>query len=593
MNTPFELAMNLFGPGEAGEGLITLGFFLGEVEAQTIQDSIPSWFSPSFEGISETVLEVMTERGLLNGARYQEHLDVWRKHVMELTGEGKEVIQRIGYEPVDLGSAFLDGHLYYPVQTLIRKSSFGHGGPVNSSERIDVVVIRSDRTLLEIHESKDEHGRRTGITRLDDGTLLQKYPAGSDHATWSWESIQSYLREDYPRKPIANLAMRIVRHLRKAAWLPDENDYWVLTCTVICSYVQAIFDAVPLILLNGTHNSGKSQLGVALKAVSCNAVMIGMVSPSSMMRLMDEARGLVVIDDLESIGGADKSKGKEKFSDMMQTLKLSYKKETAKKVITNQHRASETMNFFGVKVISNTEGVDEILGSRMLHVGTSQIPKHEVEDFLQRTGVSEPELRVLRDDLHTWAFDHVAEINEIYQEELAGASEREKEIAAPLRTIARLIRLEGVLQAVEEAVGRKALAQRTFSSAEDGLKAVLNGLAGEGRAAVSVIEIALRLRAVMRVPITRRNPPVWTKSDWVSKKARSLGYIDEDLGRTRIYGYQTKQLKLSAEKRLENGAMELSEAKIDTFCGGCKRCPYNKLQCEIMPGRLKKEGVLG
>lgn len=525
-------------------------------------------------------------------------LPTWRMiYQLEVLPEPKTLsnspgvdIQRLGYEPVDLGTVFHQNRLYYPVETLVTTKIADENGKVTSYEDLDIVVVRSDRTLHTVVESQSAgRGESIGsIFRLTDGTLLRERLVATQHATWSWKSVSAYLHDGYKAPPLRTLALKVYKHLRAKVWLPDPNDYWLLTFVSILSYVQAIFEAVPLVLLNGKGGTGKSGLGIALANVSCNATVIGKSSASSMIRLMNETKGLVVIDDLESIGAAA---GKDKFSEMVQVLKVSYSKATATKLVTNTRRKPQLMNFFGLKVISNTSGVDAILGSRMLHVHTQNMPKSEIEEFLSREDIPEAELKELRNDLHCWSFDHVSEISHLYKAMAAAGTNRDEQITTPIRVLAKLSEIDVAERAVEESISRQSEKKMVFSSPEDALKHVIGICARSGLREVSVIEINLRLREVMRQRIPEKNRPVWMKPEWISKRLREWGLVNPGGGRRGMYGFQSRTVTLSDRALAET---EPADRKVDImqFCAGCRDCPYKSLACEIQPYRKAKEGLI-
>ncbi len=585
-------AIEIFGASEAGNAILAIEFFIEACGALTQEESLPYWLEPAFRKYADIALFKMEENGLEPLKLFNDLLEGWKKQMNRKLSSSGPQVERLGYEPVNLGTAFHEGKLYYPVQTLVKTTSFLPDGTKRLSERVDIVVIRSDRTLLHIDESSDEQGRLTGIIRLTDGTLLQKKPTASPHASWSWDSIQHYLNQDYPNKPLMVLATRIHRHLQSRVWLPDDDDYWLLTCAAITSYVQAVFDAVPLVLLNGRAGTGKSELGAAMTEVSCNAVMIGQTSPPTMMRLMDEARGLVVIDDLESIGVKNGAGGRDKFSEMVQVLKISYKKSSATKIVTNARKKTEIMNFFGVKIVSNTAGVDAILGSRMLHISTSNMPKSAIEPFLARQGLSSEELITLRNDLHSWAFDNVSEVNKIYQILVSESSQRDEEIAAPLKVIAKLTGIGIAETALESSLSKQTMRKNSHASPEDALKSVMDQLIKEGADVLSISEISLNLRKAMGVAYNKRKPLVWMKPEWVSKKIRALGYVEENYGRKNIFGYQMRLIKVSQEKKIELQAFSGNKRNPYGFCSGCSSCTFKPIGCEILPYRAKKEGLM-
>jgi hypothetical protein len=589
MNIRQEL-VEIFGAPQAAQAMLAVETYqeaLGPVDDQ----DLPIFTSEDSKLALEKMGETLRSYGYENTYVFENCIQRWlaRRHGVDLSGYS---VQRQSYAPVDLGAAFHEGHLYYPVQTLLKTVVTGAGGQIREAERVDIVVVRSDRTLQRIEESVDENGNPSGIYRLSDGTLLQKKPTASAHSTWAWDAIQKYLVRDYAQVPLSSLAIRIHRHLRSRVWLPNDADYWLLTCAAITSYLQPIFDAVPLILLHGQPGTGKSELGAAMTEVSCNAVMIGQSSAPTMMRLMDEARGLVVIDDLESIGVSGGAAGKEKFSEMVQVLKISYKKTSATKIVTNARRKTESMNFYGIKIVSNTKGVDAILGSRMMHISTQNMGPDDLDEFLSRQGLNTQELFDLKNSLHAWAFDHVADVDRVYQQAVAGSTARDEEIAAPLKVIAQLTGIPNALKWLEESLGEQRSKKSSFKTPEQALEYVMEKMATEGARKFTLIEVSLRLRQVLGVSgFNKSSRPLWSKPEWLSRRLRESGWIAEELKRKNLFGYQMKVYAMSDQKRIERGAVGAGKGKPFDFCAGCASCPYRQMHCDILPYRAKREGL--
>lgn len=582
--------VDFFGAGQAAQAMLALEVYRDAL-GESVREGYPEFSSDESQQALEKMVETLRDYGYENTYVFENCIQRWLAHAHgeDLPGIA---VERQSYAPVDLGAAFHEGHLYYPVQTLLKTVISSPGGTTRTAERVDIVVVRSDRTLQRVEESLDEGGNPSGIFRLSDGTLLQKKPTASAHSTWAWASIQAYLAREYTPAPLSSLAMRIHRHLRSRVWLANDADYWLLTCAAITSYLQPIFEAVPLILLHGQPGTGKSELGAAMTEVSCNAVMIGQSSAPTMMRLMDEARGLVVIDDLESIGVSGGTAGKEKFSEMVQVLKISYKKASATKIVTNARRKTESMNFYGIKIVSNTKGVDAILGSRMMHISTQNMGQNDLEEFLSRKGLNTQELFDLKNCLHTWAFDHVADVDQLYQQEVAGSTARDEEIAAPLKVIAQLTGLPNALKWLEDSLGEQRVKKASFKTPEQALEYVMEKMATEGARRFSLIEVSLRLRQVLGVAgFSKSSRPLWSKPEWLSRRLRESGWIAEELKRKNLFGYQMKVYGMSDQKRIERGAVGAGKGKPFDFCGGCAGCPYRQMHCDILPYRAKREGL--
>jgi hypothetical protein len=201
------------------------------------------------------------------------------------------------------------------------------------------------------------------------------------------------------------------------------------------------------------------------------------------------------------------------------------------------------------------------------------------------------ELHALRNDLHCWAFDHVNEVNRAYRDIYGASADREQEIAAPLRVLAKLSGISEAQDAIERALGKQTERKVTFRTPTEALTYVVERCAREGARMISVTEIMLKLRQAMGQKPIKSKPLVWMKPEWVSKKLRELGWVEASAGRKNLFGYQMRIVTLSGQKRLEVGALSKEVRAFDDFCRGCVGCPFKNYGCEVMPYRVKREGL--
>lgn len=498
---------------------------------------------------------------------------------------------RVAYDPINVNATYHNGHIYYPIETLVQEHiGDSKEGPV-IQEHTEVVVVRSDRTVHRAHASKAPEGSsREKVYRLSDGTLINRPPMANPHGTWQFDAVARYLDGYGDEIALAPLLRAIHQHLYSRVWLPNEDDYWLLTFVVATSYVQSIFDAVPLCLVCGPAGSGKSEIGAAAAQVAANAVMIGQTSPATMMRLIDESGGLVVIDDLEAIGARGQGNKKERFSEIAQVLKVSYKKSTATKVITDAATMkTRTLNFFGVKILNNTTGTSgATLGSRMVKVHTQYLPPEEKAAFLARPKISESELAELRNLMHVWAMSHVQQVRSAYLETIVNKSLREEEIAAPLRTLARLASDKNAAAALERALEKDEL--ENLDPVEL-LGRTVESLARQGYRAVSLQHVLLMLReARVHVEDSCVEAP-WLKLEWIGKQLRQMKVTTDDAIRKRLHGVHLRIVTLAPEYLADlvrrYGQLPAARDPFD-FCGQCDKCRFARVDCEISVKRNMK-----
>jgi hypothetical protein len=363
------------------------------------------------------------------------------------------------------------------------------------------------------------------------------------------------------------------------------------------SFVYQVFEAVPLLIVRGDKGTGKSELGDAIARVSCNATVIGQGSAASVIRLMNEARGLVVLDDLESIGRVLEGTS---FGDINQMLKLGYKKRTGQKAITDKNGKTTVFDFYGPKIINNTRGVDSILGSRMIHIQTRHIPD-ALRDVVSLTGSEEDELIQLRNELHIWGMTNARIIHECYVRLVNSKRDRRSEIAAPLLAIAELTGDAKIRSSFEAALERQFVRRRQVDNPIDLLREAISNCIGAGATErLSSFQILLELRLLAEESpehLLGHEQVDWLQPEWVGYQLRSLRIrkAETKVGRNRLYGIVTRIYDLRDEyvravlheipaaASARRGPLDFCEQAV------CSECRYEKVCAATVRGlRINK-----
>lgn len=513
------------------------------------------------------------------------------------------------YQPVNINGAFHNGHLYYTVQILNRAanvvSAERDGNSIHEVERLETVVIRSDRTVhtAVLTDAPKGTRERDRVMRLTDGTLIDREPQPNRYGTWSWPSIKAYLDGKSKVRPLGDILRDVLTYLKGSVWLPHEEDYALLALIVPVTYAQAVFDSVPLLLVNGPTGSGKSELGRAMASVCCNAYVCGQSSTASIARFIDESRGFVVLDDLEMIGGRG-----GQFGELVQALKLSYNKATAVKLWTDvKTMRTQRLDFYGVKMINNTRGTGEILGSRMLRIRTGRIPELMKDRFGDLTPIEGTRLTRLRDELHTWTFCNVKRIEEAYRALYPKTPDRSDEITAPLRVMAEIAEDQELSSWLELALTRQNQQGLKTDDPPQMVHEALKNLIAQGYDTVSPTHVTLEVRRLLgdSGSLQAHQMPEWLNPGWVGRMLHSLGVIDGAPNRhrrIRLFGMNLRfftiresYLAETREVLARRGINTMAGTKPTEFCGDCVSCPYSTLDCEIMRKRLsmkKRRGRL-
>ena len=512
-------------------------------------------------------------------------------------------IGRFSHRPVDINSAYVGGHLYYPTETHVVKRDEETGFMV---ERLETIVIRSDRTIHRATYAPAPTGTplHKRVLKLTDGTVIEKEPKASALHSWDFESINGYLNRKNKNRPLKEIINDVLGVLKQSIWLPYPEDYVVLALTVPVTFLQTVFESVPLILMNGPAGSGKSQTGNTMAKLCCNGVVIGQVSAASAARLIDETRGFVVLDDMESI--AAKAGKDMQANEFVQALKVSYNKHTGVKYWTDiKTMKMEKLDFYGVKLLSNTLGADSILGTRMIRLQTRKMPdgmKSNVRDLSPEDVVN---LHALRNEMHCWAFENVTKVDKVYRQVYENKTDRHAEISAPLRTMARIVDDTELSSQLEVALARQHInAPALNDDPVETLKDAVRNLIKSGYETVTLTHLRLEMRSLLDANYGQEltnSVPEWDRPEWLGCQLRSNDLVvNTDLGRKRFYGKSLRMVKFSdwliqevvaTHDEHGNPVYAKPEKQPEAFCQGCNGCPYRAAGCELQDLRINEEAA--
>jgi hypothetical protein len=425
------------------------------------------------------------------------------------------------------------------------------------------------------------------VIAADDGTLLSRPPEVSKSATWSLEHILAYARAKRTGLPkgrrLAEILRDMHRLLQECIWLPHREQFYLLLFTIPVTYAQELFLAVPYILIQGPKSSGKSELAHLLSWLSSNSTIIGSGSHAFTAAQIDQARGLIVLDDRETLAANDLD------TDLLELLKIGYKRATGIRGIIGQNRKIIRQHVYGVKAITCVSGVEEIVGTRMLHIRTSPYCKARIKTLVRRFQAADQETaQRLRQELHGWVFHNVNSIRAEY-ERLAQSGSRWDEITSPLHTFSALSADPELQSGLNDAINAQARQEAAEVSVEDVLNRAMEDLMRRGftrELSITHITNELASRLTDDGTATESTDPALVREAWITRTLKAQGWLKPGatVRRSRVRKKVLQRIWELDPARVSRIAQPLTEspAGLDplSFCKDCGGCEYKPV-CAI------------
>lgn len=533
---------------------------------------------------------------------------------------------------VNITGAWTGTHLYYPfrvrsVEERKRRVEKPDGGVVFEPfkvHRYDTKVMRSDGVVQGWVElpSPPNTPPVDRVYELDDHTEIVTPPQAREFSTWAYDSIIRFGERRRAGQSTHRSIGEIVADLRRVArsmtWLPHEPDYDLIVSYVLLSYVYQVFDAIPLVMLNGPAGSNKTGTAVNMAELSYNGFVAGEGSEKAMIRFMDAGRGLLVLDDIEALGA-----GRDGIGDIHQLLKRSYKKATAKKIIYDRDAGgNRVLDFYGPKVITNILGMDPVTATRTLFIRTQKMPE-AVKAGGRITGLPLEEAQDLRQELHAWGMTSARAVHAAYVHRMASLGDRDMEVRAPLFAICDVVGDSDFSHSVEKALAAQSMKRLENEDPADLLKlAIQNAVYYRGvRDAIALPQIQLELGLILDPHEDgKREGPTASLRDpqWIGQTLIHLG-VKSHTEPHRRHRFWTEQVRVyPLDKQWVRDALETMRVVAErdgsglaateeqrealSFCQSgqkgvphpsCSACPYSTVCETSYPGLMSRKRAKG
>jgi hypothetical protein len=172
---------------------------------------------------------------------------------------------------------------------------------------------------------------------------------------WDFNDLDKF-SEDMFSKSFEEVYNLIREQFEKYMDFSDERLYTLFSCFVIYSYFYPLFNHAPVIQLWGEFKTGKTKVCSLLEAMMFNPINSANISSSSVFRLIESRRAIIILDESEDLLTAERAR------DIRNMLLAG----TGKSGETfRQERSGETDNFhtqsfkvFSPKLIANIAGIN-------------------------------------------------------------------------------------------------------------------------------------------------------------------------------------------------------------------------------------------
>jgi hypothetical protein len=156
----------------------------------------------------------------------------------------------------------------------------------------EVQIITSDRQVLD--------------PAVVEKTLAFK-PRACPHlaARWRGPDAEAWLTGGAPAASFSEVLALLIHELRAAVEFPREEHASLLAAWGLGTYFSHHVLTFPRLALTGERGSGKSKVLSILSAVAFNASLCLTPTPAVLFRLIDETRGALLLDEIESLDTED------------------------------------------------------------------------------------------------------------------------------------------------------------------------------------------------------------------------------------------------------------------------------------------------
>lgn len=295
--------------------------------------------------------------------------------------------------------------------------------------RLDLLKKKTPQSLLLIHN------------KYELPTEVETNVRDVENLSLQYEWIHKWINDEIDEMSYhpSNIIQEIEGFIRSIYYSTDEV-IKVLALWIYATYFYTLFSSgFPYLVLNGAKGTGKSTLDAIIQLLGFNPTFVVNITESALFRSIHQFGGTFILDELEYL--VDTKKVNE--SGLAAVIKSGYSDKGEVGRVDPDTGFTTYYKVFGPKVISNINGVDDVIADRCIYVETHQAPESVLKKLVapeKFKGERRGEAYSITSRAAISALSYFRDVEQIFETDtrLETGNARLTQILRPLVTIARL-----------------------------------------------------------------------------------------------------------------------------------------------------------
>lgn len=214
------------------------------------------------------------------------------------------------------------------------------------------------------------------------------------------------------RADVSSVYEAIRDHLKKYAFIKNDDVYTVLSLWIMGTYMFRAFRHYPYLHISAEKESGKSHLMELMSRLAFNGRMLVEPSKSSLFREIDLNLSSLFLDEVEGL----KTKNKASHTALMSVLNSGYGKTGSISVV--ESGKPRKFSTYSPKMFAGIEDISDTLSSRSIKIRMLRKRSDEPIERYRETKAMQAFEADIRDDLYIFALNSIQDVVEKYESDI-------------------------------------------------------------------------------------------------------------------------------------------------------------------------------